>query len=950
MKKSVIHSVLATVAMMATAAASAQTIYLDPNFKPRVRELNGLYSPQDKSELPTTKTPPAATVRKPNVPQNSTLKELGNKEYSITGGWEMLDADNAVATGDFVNGKHNSSQWYSATVPGTVLTTLVDQGVYPDPYYGLNNMFIPDTLCRMDWWYVTKFTAPRFAEGERVLLDMQGINYKASIFVGGKHVGSMVGAFKRGLFDITDQLTSGAQSVIAVRILPPNNPGIPHEQSSTTGFGPNGGFLCMDGPTFISSEGWDWIPGIRDRNMGIWQDVRLKVVRSATLADPQIITDVNTQTLASATLTIRTDIVNSAAAQKATLEGEYEGGKFSKSIDLKKGVNSNIILTPADFAALEVKNPRLWWPSGYGEPNLYTMKLTLKDSQGNVSDTKEIRFGIRKVTYELSLDTPSKKERRIEYDPITVAKQGKKVIDNSYRREVESGTFVPRLMEGIDESVLTDAPDDKMGAYLIIKVNGVRIFCKGGNWGMDDGMKRVSRERLEPAIKLHKYAGYNMIRNWTGETTEEDLYALCDEYGMMVWNDFWLSTEFVNRPPIDENLTLDNARDVVRRFRNHPSIVLWCPRNEGYAPAVLDEGFSKISIEDDGTRLYIGNSRNLNLKPSGMWVHLDSRKDYFTKRGHGFNTEIGAPSIPTAETMRKFIPESDLWPQSDNWFYHDWVPSAKGPFANHLKDWYGEATDVDDYCKKAQMLCYDDYRAIMEGYNSNMWDNASGALYWMTHPAWPSMVWQTYTYDFETHGAYFGSAKGCEPIHIQCNEHDNKVVGINTTRDAIADVTASAFCYDMSGKSLWKKSVKGTLAANGKTEFFTAEASQQSSFLLRVVLTDKKGEVLSVNDYWRLGSSQKNFKMLGDGRSEVKYAVRPLKPAGEYEVTVSNSSKRIAVAIKLNAVSKATGQTMLPAYFSDGYFNLLPGEKRKIYFKVPFTQDVMDVKVSGYNL
>lgn len=156
-----------------------------------------------------------------------------------------------------------------------------------------------------------------------------------------------------------------------------------------------------------------------------------------------------------------------------------------------------------------------------------------------------------------------------------------------------------------------------------------------------------------------------MIRNWTGESTEEVFYDLCDEYGMLVWNDFWLSTEGYNLDLNDNQLFMANATEVVKRFRNHASI----------------------------------------------------------------------------ETK------------------------------------YGKSTNLDDFCKKAQLVNYDSHRAMFESWNSKLWKKASGLLLWMSHSAWPSMVWQTYSWDYETFGSFFGSKKACEPIHIQMNLDDNKVVG-----------------------------------------------------------------------------------------------------------------------------------------------------------------------------
>ncbi len=169
-----------------------------------------------------------------------------------------------------------------------MLTTLVDQGVYPDPYFGLNNLSIPESLNKQDYWYRLEFAAPPIAAGQTATITFFGINYRAEIWLNGQRLGEILGAFKRGIYDVSRVLKPGGANVLAVRISPPPHPGIPHEQSIQAGAGPNGGSMVLDGPTFFCSEGWDWIPGIRDRNSGIWQDVVLKVAGAVTLGDPQV--------------------------------------------------------------------------------------------------------------------------------------------------------------------------------------------------------------------------------------------------------------------------------------------------------------------------------------------------------------------------------------------------------------------------------------------------------------------------------------------------------------------------------------------------------------------------------------------------------------------------------------------------------------------------------------
>ncbi len=174
-------------------------------------------------------------------------------------------------------------------------------------------------------------------------------------------------------------------------------------------------------------------------------------------------------------------------------------------------------------------------------------------------------------------------------------------------------------------------PDSDLGPapYLVIKVNGVRIAARGGNWGMDDARKRVSREHLEPYFRLHRDAGLNIIRNWVGQSTEETFYELADEYGLMVWNDFWDSTQNYNVEAEDPQLFLANAKDTIERYRNHPSIVLWCGRNEGVPQPIINEGLIRLIHSLDGTRYYSPSSNEVNLQGSGPYSYQEPA-DYFT--------------------------------------------------------------------------------------------------------------------------------------------------------------------------------------------------------------------------------------------------------------------------------------------------------------------------------
>lgn len=911
----------------------------------------GLNQLQDPLTLPVSKVKPQTPVRitKENIP--ATIRKVNDNEFILDSGWEMAEADQVTANSrSLFDPEFSTSDWYNATVPGTVLTTLVDQGIYPDPYYGLNNLFIPDSLCRTDWWYRLPLVLPENISGKSIRLLFNGINYKADIWLNGTLLGRIAGAFIRGEFDATRFINPQGKNILAVHIYPPNNSGIPHEESAKTNAGPNGGQLCLDGPTFISSEGWDWVPGIRDRNIGIWQDVRLLLSDAVTLIDPQVITDLPLPDTTKAGIFIKAGLRNqSRKIQKVKILGRIEEIVFSKVIELKPEEFLKIKFTTDEFPQLNLINPRLWWPNGYGNQNLYRITLQVTLENGSVSDQKEIRFGIREFSYELAVVKPDEKIWRVEFNPVKVA--GIVLFDNIDRVDIGQGTFLPKLIGQADPSLLTSIDENSQNPFLTIKVNGIPVFCKGGNWGMDDGMKRVSRERLEAYFRLHRDANFNMIRNWTGESTEEVFYELCDEYGMLVWNDFWLSTEGYNLNANDNDLFMANATDVVRRFRNHPSIAIWCPRNEGYAPALMEPRLQSLITDEDGTRLYQGNSRNLNLRPSGPWNYMTDPAEYFNKIADGFSTELGTPSVPAANTMRSFIPEADQWPISDTWYYHD-LHNGQKEYISAIENRYGKSNDLDDFCKKAQLVNYDSHRAMFESWNSKMWKSASGILLWMSHPAWPSMVWQTYSYDYETFGSFFGSKKACEPVHIQMNLQNNRVVVINTSLKTYKQVSITLELFDSRGNRLSDKKIKTEVPANQLTDCFTAELPSGTPLVYMVRLTLSDGnKILSRNEYWKstregvLFDEFNHFTISGLKARVVK------QDKGKVTFAVSNPDKYPVIGLKLNLRDPESEKIILPANFSDGYFTILPGEKRQLTVDWdPSGLNITEIIAEAYNL
>ena len=919
----------------------------------QTRAMIGQKAPQDPSTLPKSLAPYSQPVaRAPYA--GPALVSRGPWEWSIRGGWKLIAAPQIQADGAQISqSTYSPDSWLDATVPGTALTTYIDRGIYPDPSYGLNNLAIPETLNKQDYWYRNEFTVDPAVSGKRLTLTFEGINYAAEVWLNGRLLGYVKGAFIRGVFDVTGLLGFGKPNVLAVRVSPPPHPGIAHEQSMKAGPGENGGMECLDGPTFVATEGWDWIPAVRDRNTGIWQEVTLKATDSIAIGDIQVITKLPLPDTSRADVLITVPLQNSSVtAQSGQLNVVFEGVTLSKQVSVPPG-ETNVALTPDEFPQLRVAHPRLWWPNGYGSPELYHLQVTFGES-----DQKQIRFGIREVTYELSLLDPQGSLQRVEISPTGAP--GQSLVNVMHEGTIQTSLgWVTSLRQNVGSPGIRHVDDDRAAPFLILKVNGVRIACKGGSWGMDDFLKRVSREHLEPFFRLHRDAHLTMIRNWVGQSTEEAFYDLADEYGLLVWNDFWESTQNYNLEPSDTALFLSNARDTILRFRNHPSIAMWCGRNEGVPSPAVNEGLDNLIRTLDGTRYYSPSSNQINLQNSGPYLYHDP-VDYFTKLDRGFAVEVGIPSVPTLEAVKSFIPAPDRWPISDTWAYHDWHQSGNGdtaPFMAALATMFGAATSLDDFEKKAQLINYDSHRAIFEGMNAHLWAPNSGRMLWMTQPAWPSTMWQILSSDYDTQASFFGVMKACEPVHVQMNLPDHEVEIVNNTGNALSGVAVRARLFGLDGKQIatHEQTVQAApYAAQSAFRLTDSVLTGSDPVFIKLELRDAGGSLLSDNFYWSSARTEAMRKLdemapvtvSGDvSRSTAGDMVRTM-------VTLTNRGAGAALMTKLTLLRARDGTQVLPAYFSDNYVSLLPGETRKITIETPSGVSAGAVKVAlrGWNV
>ena len=820
--------------------------------------------------------------------------------------WHMQDsATVGAATGQTISSNttpYNVSSWYMATVPGTVLNTFVDQHAYTgvtsdsSMCYGVlmaTTGTIPDIAgSQHRYWFHSPFTVTRPDANHRVWLELGGINYYAWIFVNGTQVGTMYGAFKEAKFDITNLVAVGTTTnYIAVRIRGNYNPAPYHTKQSGT-CGNNGGIMSQDGPTFIASQGWDWIPTVPDRDMGIWKPVYVRVTGSVAIRHPWIRTTGVSTT--NATIQLAVMLANTSGADvTGTIAANIDGStNFTQQTVTVPGASAGDTLN-VTFANLNMTNPQLWWPNGYGGQHLYTCNITFTPNAGTVSDTNTFKFGVRQFTY-------------------------------------------------------TYTPGD---GYLIINCNGQSILSKGGNWGMDNAFKRWDLHRLLNQVRYDKEMNFNVVRDWIGMTDREPFYAYCDSLGIMVWSDFWEphSADMGGSTVGDPANFIANMRDKIYRVRNHPSVVIWNERNETTPTAAFLTALNNFHTELDGTRMVSASSGSGGVHSGGPYTYTSPGPATYNAI-FGFHTEFGGPTPMSYESMIATMAAGQTYALNNTntyWSYHDWCQGNGTPnnfTSQGMSVLYGTPTNGQNCGKWSQLMNYDDYRAAFEALNAKFalaTKGATGLLLWMSNCVWPSLMWQTYDYYLEGTGATYGCQHGAEPIHIQYYPAaSNAVTVFNYTPNAISNYKASAATYNLTGTLAWSNTATVSVGAGVSTNAFAnITAGGTTPYFLDLKLKDGSGNLVSHNFYWLPNYSTNISQMVTMGQATLVLAgsVTHTQTGVEHTVTlkVINTSGLCAVANRLLLTRNTdwTGTRVLPVHYNDNYFSLIPGDTQSIVVK-----------------
>lgn len=857
-----------------------------------------------------------AQAQEPNV---LTLPEPGGKALLHTG-WMARRASDIKTDGNTLSRLPlDRNGWMPARVPGTVLTTMLENNLYPAPEFGMNNNLIPDIYEAGNdfytYWFVSEFETPDVPDNRNVWFNFRGINYKAELFLNGKRLNNATheGMFLRQSYNVTELLRKDGKNVLAVLVYPPTYPGNPNG-------GQGGDGWIARNNTMQYTPGWDWVQPVRDRNTGIWDEVSVTTTGDVTVKSPYVVTKVpgvrspEKKTQDDAIVKASVEVENiTGEPRKGTLVCETNGTRLTQRITLAANEKRTV-----DFAPLKIRNPRLWWPNGVGEQPLYDMHIYFETEGANtadrISDSQHLRYGIREITSD-------------------------KCPDNGGRR---------------------------------FFVNGQKIYMTGGNYISSDWLLRLSPERYRDEVRFHAEMNLRMIRVWGGALLERpEFYEACDEYGILVFQDLWgsgdcngawedpMKTDSRERRweyPDNHDLFITSVRDQVKMIRNHPSLCLWCGANEWPLAKNIDKQLTeKVFPELDPERLFVSYStdslftRNL-LGDNGDGPYgIQEPEWFFTFRSHPFNPEAGSVGSPEVESMREMMSESDLrgFPRRSltrnaTWRYHKDLG-----YRDHLER-FGEVKDIETYCKYAQVVNYDQYRSFMEGWGSHLWDWYTGILIWKTQNPWTSLRGQMYDWYLDVNASLYGTRKGCEPLHAFYNPVARRAELLNTSLIDQRGLTVTARIYDAKGTVRWEKETKSDALANTVNPLFDIPVPEDMEGVYFLSLSTKPDES---NIYWltTLVNDFSGLTRLPASRPELKASLQQKDSA--YTGTVSlRSDDKISFFNRIKVFDKQTGKRILPVHYSDNYITLMPGEEQEITlsFRSALPREQIEIVVDSW--
>ena len=851
-------------------------------------------------------------------------------QINLKDNWAIISSAKTGNTGAQISeGNYKADSWVKASVPSTVLGALVASGKYPDIFRGLNLSKIDTGQFKVPWWYRTTFNVESLPTNAQLVIE--GINYRADIWINGKEIGNsnqIVNPFTQYSIDVTKHLLEGANA-IAIKVYPPK------KGDPTIGF-------------------VDWNPPAPDNEMGVFRPVKILLNKGVELRHPYVFAKTIDLEKKTAQIEIEAQAFNhNTSPEKAVITVNINNGAIKLNKDVTLAPGETKISIP-----LNIDQAKFWWPVNMGKPNLYRLDLSVK-AANELSDEVCVNFGIRKVeSYVESYAGDSFTSQTDDHSAKDEDKSAKK--EESY--------------------------------YRVFKINGEKVQLIGAGW-VDSLLLNDDYARVDAQLKYVKDMGLNTIRLEGFWGTNQDIYSLCDKYGIMImvgWSCQWEWFNYIGRPEkecrsddpdfygciiADKEVKLIAGafKDQVLWLRNHPSIAAWNFGSDMRPIKNLEQDYVDILKAYDPSRLdYILSASEkdsaLDGKPSGLKMRgpYDYEPPVYwyqdTKNGgaFGFNSETGpGAQVPPIESIKRMLNKDSLWPPTNaEWKFH----MGRNEFHNlvhydaALHARYGETKDLQQYAMKAQLLNYESMRPMFEAFaaykSGNPYKNnvpATGVIQWMLNSAWPEFYWQLYDYYLMPNGAYFGAKKANKPLHVIYNYNDGEIYLHNATLTKESGLTVLATIWDINSNRLAKQTLKTSIGPNQsiKTEHLNVPKIPSTVYFVDLQLSDSSGNLIDDNFYWL----SKKPDVLDYDKTEWFYT--PTKEyadfhelnnmpmssitvsseklsKGSIKVTLTNTSDKISFFNQILLKSSVSGQAITPVYWQDNYISLLPHQTKSL--------------------
>lgn len=832
--------------------------------------------------------------------------------------WVIESSANVRSDGSAISkARFSTKDWYPATVPSTVLSALVEDKVYPDPYFGMNLRSIPGTTYpvfedfstiqmppsspfRQSWWYRTEFKLPADYRGKTLWLEFDGINYRANVWMNGVQVATteqLSGTWRLFRFDVSQAAKPGDNNALAIEVFPPR-------------------------PRDLAITLVDWAPMPPDKEMGVWRDVRIVATGPIAIRYPAVLTTLNLPSTDQAALTVRAELTNASDHPvESVFKGHIEDRSFEQQIRLAPRETQVVHFTPEKFHQLTISNPRLWWPAQVGKQELYPLDLSV-EVDGQVSDSARIQFGIRQITSKLD--------------------------DKSHRLFQINGKNILIRGAGYSFDMLLRSSPERQQAELNyvrdLNLNAVRMEGKIEN---------------DHFFDLADQMGIMVLPGW----------CCCDQWEN--WPEWDHETE---------RIAGESLRDQLRRLERHPSVIAWFYGSDFTPPPRVEKLYLDIMRQEDWPNPAISSAgaRTTTVGPTG--VKMTGPYEYVppsfwyldTRHGgaFGFNTETSpGPAIPPIESLRRMLPADHLWPIDSVWEYHaGGMSRTLNVFTDALNHRYGPSNSAEEYSMKSQVQAYEGHRAMMEAYGRNKY-TSTGIIQWMLNNAWPSMIWHMYDWYLRPGGSYFGVKKACEPLHVQYSYDDHSIAIVNSFYRPFSDLKVSAKVYNLDMTEKLSRDAQVSVGPDSSTRVFELPSISGLSATYFVSLTlESAGQVTSRNFYW-LSTHPETLDWAREWEdTSGQYDISTWTPTKDFaDYTALNSLPKITleataqfkhandlrsvtvelhnptstlafdVHLKVNRATSGRVSTdgpqdaeILPILWQDNYFSLLPGETRQI--------------------